>query len=237
MDVIVQARQTSTRLPNKVMLEICGDPIYKIVYDRLTRCRANYSLVFAVPDNKANKDLRDGLQHHDIPFFAGDEDNVASRYLKTCEQFDYEDAIVRVTCDCPLIDPFVVDMAMSAYRLSPKHHIVRHLNPKGFDCEVFDSSLLKKVLIHGDAYDKEHVTPYIWKNFPTMNLQLGDGHPDNFSVDTQEDYDMVRLIIQKLGKYCTMEEVKQFIRENPSVIEYQRYQRYVGPGFTGNLVG
>ena len=109
--IIVQARQTSKRFPNKVLKKIGGRSICEIIFKRLKKCKNINKIVFAIPGNAQNRQLKEHLKKINTEFFLGSENNVLSRFFKAAKKFKAKN-IVRITGDCPLIDPTLVDDMM-----------------------------------------------------------------------------------------------------------------------------
>mgnify|MGYP000606096229 CR=1 FL=1 len=111
---IVQARMGSTRLPQKVLLPILGNPLLFYVVSRLREAKTLSQIIIATTENPKDKAIVDFCKEKQIPYFIGSEENVLDRYLKAARAFGV-DVIVRITSDCPLIDPEVVDKIVSLF--------------------------------------------------------------------------------------------------------------------------
>lgn len=162
--VIVQARMGSTRLPNKVMKPIGGTPMIELLLSRLARAREVDQIVLATSIDPRNQPLADHVRALGFECVTGSENDVMARYIqaaRTCEA----DVIVRVTGDCPLVDPEVVDEAIRTFRSRAVDYfsnIVPPSYPDGLDTEVFTLSALERAASETSSdYDREHVTPYL----------------------------------------------------------------------------
>ena len=193
---IIQARMGSTRLPGKVMMDIGGKPMLQRVIERVQRAKTIDKVAVAVPaaDQEA---MGPAVGATCVAFWFGPEDDVLERYRIAAEKED-ADVIVRITADCPLIDPGVIDEVVgeffSAKRDYASNTLVRTY-PRGLDVEVFTSALLERAAEEArDPHQREHVTPWM-RNGETFSVELGgtDGTV-NWSVNTQEDLDRVRKI-------------------------------------------
>ncbi len=162
---IIQARINSTRLPGKVLKNIYNNlNSLDLIYLRLKKCMYLNKIIFAIP--KSDTNLIDYLKNKNYKYFLGSETNVRDRYIKAAENNSIE-KIVRVTSDCPLIDPFIVDECI---KKSKKFEYISNNTPpdisdyaNGSDVEVFSKDLLKlSAEIFPNSKDKEHVTFPFW---------------------------------------------------------------------------
>lgn len=204
--VIIQARMGSKRLLGKSMMDICGKPMLQHVIERCLRIKRADHVVCTFPADPASKPMFSLAAHLGITAFYGPENNVLGRYYNAAAAMNAE-VIVRITADCPLIDPEICDkvIELRARELAEYASNVHPRSfPKGLDCEAFTYGALQNAAIKAtDDYDLEHVTPYIIRNFNRrINLASGQFGASklNWSVDTIEDLERVRAI------YTTMEQ-------------------------------
>ena len=197
---IVQARMTSKRLPGKSMMHIQGYPLIEHV---LTRCMTIVGIdqvVLAVPDTMESDPLEVPAERHGIAVFRGPEENVLKRYALAARRYR-ADVILRITGDCPLICPVIASNVLKPV-LDGEVDYCSNIHPrtyeKGLDCEAFTRWAL--VVADRDATTKqarEHVTPYIVGNKTfrrrTITSSIERDTTTNWSVDTREDLDRVRL--------------------------------------------
>jgi len=205
--IIVQARMTSTRLPGKVLMSVMGKPLLEYEIERLQRVRRVDDIIIATTTNDTDQPIVDLAERSGIKVFRGSEEDVLSRYYGAAKENDLE-AVVRITSDCPLIDPAVVDDVISAYLENSEtcdyvSNCLSRTFPRGMDTEVFSFELLKKV--HFEArqpHEREHVTPYIYQNpqrFRLRNLAfILDESRHRWTVDTPEDFELIRRILEML---------------------------------------
>ncbi|NMA84916.1 MAG: NTP transferase domain-containing protein, partial [Epulopiscium sp.] len=167
---IVQARMGSERLPGKVLKPILDKPMIMHVLDRLKKSRYIDEIVLATSQQDEEKSLVEAVQKNGYQVFRGEENYVLKRYIDTYRKYG-GDVIVRITGDCPLIDPQIVDHVISYY-LTYDYDYVRLDVPetfiRGFDVEVFSSKALEKAYeevdkMNNESY-KEHVTLYMYTN-------------------------------------------------------------------------
>jgi spore coat polysaccharide biosynthesis protein SpsF len=204
---ISQARTGSTRLPGKVMLPVLGRPLLSWHLTRLRRAKAIDQVVVAttvLPQDDTIVELCRGLA---IPVFRGSEDDVLSRYLGAAAMARAA-TIVRVTSDCPLIDPTVIDELVEAYRARRPALDYASLDradfPRGLDAEVFSRAALEEAGRNANAAaEREHVTPYLYRpggRFRCFTLANGAkaGHL-RWCVDEAADFELVRRMIEALA--------------------------------------
>ena len=226
---IVQARMGSERLPGKVLKPILDKPMIMYVLDRLKKSRYIDEIVLATSQQDEEKPLVEAVQKNGYQVFRGEENYVLKRYIDTYRKYG-GDVIVRITGDCPLIDPQIVDHVISYY-LAYDYDYVRLDVPetfiRGFDVEVFSSKALEKVYEEVDKMDnesyKEHVTLYMYRNQDKFKVGYVEGqelYNKNYRlcVDTKEDFEVVERIYGHFkDEYVLAKDVVMFLDENVEV--------------------
>ena len=205
---IVQARMGSTRLPGKVMKPLLGEPMLARQLERLARCQKIDDIVVATTENETEQpivDLVDSLKS--VQVFRGSEHDVLARYLGAARAFG-ADVIVRVTSDCPLIDPGVIDRCIETFlarapQVGYVSNVVERTFPRGLDTEVFSFTALQTAAEEATSQaDREHVTPFIRRQlerFPSYDVVDRENHSDlRWTVDTPEDFEMVTRVYDHL---------------------------------------
>lgn len=227
--VIVQARMTSQRLPGKVMIRICGKPIIEHIYERLQRCRNISDIILAIPDAKESDPLEEQAKSMNCHFYRGDEHDVLSRYYHAAKAFGV-DTIIRITGDCPLVDPTVIDRLVEDFLGKGTYDYMAVGSegnfPRGLDSEIFGYETLEKV--HREArleYEREHVTPYIYQHPDLFRVLFIEAQgklrrPElRLTVDTEEDLLLIREIFSALqnnyGNHFSIEDVLTLLDVNP----------------------
>ena len=161
---IVQARMGSTRLPDKVMKPIGGVPMIEVLLTRLARARELDQIVVATSVDARNEPLADCVRQLGFACVQGDEQDVMARYLQAARAHQ-ADVVVRITGDCPLVDPELVDHMIRGYRAAGVDYysnVAPPSYPDGLDIEVFSLRALEQASEQTDAaFDHEHVTPYL----------------------------------------------------------------------------
>jgi spore coat polysaccharide biosynthesis protein SpsF len=207
--IIDQARMTSTRLPGKVLKEVLGKPLLVWQIERLQSVAAADAIVIATTDNAEDQAIVDLARDMGVNVFRGAEHDVLSRYFGAAKEFS-ADTVVRVTSDCPLIDPAVVDRLIAAFldgcgSFDYVSNTRERTFPRGLDAEVFSFAALAEA--HAEAtkpYEREHVTPFIYLHPQRYRLsQVVSGRDigwHRWTVDTPEDFELIRRILVALGQ-------------------------------------
>ena len=229
---IVQARLASVRLPGKVLKDIMGKPVLGHVVERLKGCRLLNEIVIATTE-KENEGILQVAREYGVESFIGSEDDVLDRYYQAAKSFAAP-VIVRITSDCPLIDPGVTDEVIRYYlvnkdRFDYVSNVSKRTFPRGLDTEVFSFRTLEKCWCEAEkTYEREHVTIYIREHphiFKSGNVEA-KGKLRNprlrLTLDQGEDLDVIRAIYGKLyvpGKIFSTEEIIDLVTNQPSLIE------------------
>lgn len=199
---IIQARLGSTRFPAKVIQPVCGTPLIEILIERLGRAQKIDQIVIATSDSSADDPLAEHLERNGHLVVRGSESDVLKRYMKAASLLD-ADNIVRITGDCPLIDPSLVDAVIDLHQRNQSDY-TSNANPPtfpdGLDVEVFTIGALQIADKNGvSQHDREHVTPFIRESnkFAKSNYQSDEDHSDKrWTVDTPEDLTVVKKILE-----------------------------------------
>lgn len=200
--VIVQARMTSKRFPGKIMADLCGKPVLHHV---LTRCKQIVGadvVICALPDRPSSSRPEALAKELNCKVYRGCEDDVLDRYLRAARRFK-ADVIVRITADCPLIDPEVCSEVLHRL-ITHQADYVSNVCPrtfeKGLDCEAFTRWTLELAAKKAtDPYDREHVTPWMQRQYHLNKINVESGKPrrarKNWCVDEKEDLERLRHML------------------------------------------
>jgi spore coat polysaccharide biosynthesis protein SpsF len=203
---ILQARMSSTRLPGKVMKLLAGRPMIERQLERLRRSTSLDRLIVATSDDVSDDPLAGHLQEIGVEVFRGPLADVLDRYVGAARAFGVQGVVVRLTADCPLADPGVIDAVVRLHAELGVDYVSngrRRTYPRGLDVEVFG---LDALLVAGreatDPYDREHVTPFIYRNPDRFTLgelvQATDESDLRWTVDTPEDFAFVERVYAAL---------------------------------------
>ena len=231
IDIIVQARMTSSRLPGKVMMPVLGVPLLKYLIDRLKRVTYANEIWIACTTNEADQPIVDLAEKLNIPIYRGSEYNVLSRHYFAALEAK-SDHILRVTSDCPIIDPAQLDFLIAAYcsQLEKIDYMTSGMiprsYPRGMEGEVFSFKALEHAYRKSNKdFELEHVTPFIY-NHPNIFSIAGfsfskDESHHRWTVDTIEDFELVKIIIENLfpkNHEFNIHDILVFLSKNPSLV-------------------
>tara|TARA_B100000700_G_C15042302_1_gene855953 strand:- start:1085 stop:3133 length:2049 start_codon:yes stop_codon:yes gene_type:complete len=223
--VLVQARENSTRFPKKVLYKINGKSIIQIIVSRLSKSKNVDKIIVAIPNNKKNKNLEKHLKVKKIKFFKGPEHDVLKRFYKIAKKTKAQN-IVRVTGDCPLVDPFLLDKIVKRHFLEKAEYssnIYPASFPDGMDVEVISFKILEKLeKITKKLSDREHVTTLINKiNCKKINLlNTKDLSKENLTLDEKNDL----WKIKKIFNYFYPRIVFSFDEINKAMIKMKLFK-------------
>ncbi|MBL7105580.1 MAG: aminotransferase class III-fold pyridoxal phosphate-dependent enzyme [Bacteroidales bacterium] len=198
---IVQARVGSTRLPGKVLKEINGKSLIEILFYRLSQSKKIDKIILATSTNDENDPLTDLIENLGNDVFRGSEDDVLGRYYNAAKKYNPE-TVVRITGDCPIVDPKLVDEIIYLYEKENADY-VSNTNPPtypdGLDVEVFSFDSLKEANKKAKtSHEREHVTPFIRANKNLNNINLSndtDLSKERWTVDDPEDLSVIENIL------------------------------------------
>lgn len=229
---IIQARMSSSRLPGKVLKDICGLPLLIREIRRVRRAQSLGQVIVATTISTDDDPLVKTCLKHGIPVFRGDPLDVLDRYYQAAKLFGAK-VIVRLTGDCPLIDPKEIDRTVGAFfkasadfaanRLPPPW---KRTTPIGMDTEVASFSALERAWREADAkYAREHVMPYLYEREGRFNIMLADHTPNwgdyRLTVDTPEDLKLIREIYSRFDSTdeFSLREIIDVFNKEPWLME------------------
>ena len=222
--VIIQARMGSTRLPGKVLMDLAGKPMLERVIRRTKRAKMLSDVMVATTTNPQDRDIARVCYDLGVPFICGSEQDVLDRYYQAASR-SCADIIVRITSDCPLIDPGIIDAVVLEFSNLPRVEYVANTLfrtfPRGLDVEVIKfGALVRARRLDHDPLSREHVTSYIRAHQENFSV-YGHWHTENLSkfrwtVDTPEDLKLLRLIFSSFDDdKFTWLEVVDLLKDNP----------------------
>lgn len=233
---VVQARMNSSRLPGKVLMTAAGRTMLEHLFARLSACRTLDSVVLATSDGEGDDRIAALAETRGWPLFRGSENDVLDRYYQTARAFAI-DTVVRITADCPLIDPDVVDQAVDIYRSAPDQFDLvtnRHplTFPDGLDVDVIPMRALEHAWRRASTpWQREHTIPYFWEaRLRVHNFE----HPGQlfwehrWTLDYEEDFQLIRTVMEGLDQGPAVfrtAEILAFLAERPALSALNR--RYI----------
>jgi len=227
---IVQARVSSTRLPGKIMKLLLDKPVLWHVVNRASKARFIREVIVATTTEPEDDVIEDFCKRNKISVFRGSEDDVLDRYYQCAKRYNIRN-VVRITADCPLHDPKVIDLVVGEYLKGSCDYvsnIIKYTFPDGFDVEVFSFSALKSAWKNAKLpSEREHVTPYIRNNaeFEKKNVYSSKQYPIyRLTLDHPEDYQFIKKIYEGIGKELFyIDDIIEFLEANPELLKINQH--------------
>jgi len=223
---IIQARMGSSRLPGKVLKELeDGKSILFYLLKQIKHCKFIDKIVIATTDLDEDDKISNFAESEGLEVFRGNEENVLERYYKCAKKFKLT-TIVRITGDCPLIDPQIVDMVIKKYKENTYDYVTNCLKrtfPYGTEVEIFSFNSLENA--HKNAElpsEKEHVTPYIRNHenkFKIFNIENKENVSNyRWVVDEKNDFELVKKIVSKIKTSpILMSDILMLLKSEPNL--------------------
>ena len=225
----LQARTDSSRLPKKVLKPILGTPMIIHQLNRISNSKLIDKLLLLTSDESSDNELAKIVSENGYEVFRGSKDNVLERFYKcaTTLNLDSNDIIVRLTGDCPLHSPMIIDEIVDEFLNSDCDYMancVEPIYPDGLDVEIFTFSALEKDYKNADKLSqKEHVTPYIRDSgeFKVCHLEKEPIHNEwRLTVDEPNDFIVVEKIYHHFGRdNFTFSELVEYLENNEDILK------------------
>jgi spore coat polysaccharide biosynthesis protein SpsF len=231
----------SARLPGKVLEDIGGETMLVRVVKRTKQSRLLNEIVVATTTAQKDNAIVNECKRLNLQVYRGEEHDVLDRYYQTAVVYQF-DTIVRITSDCPLIDPTVIDRVIAAF-LS-KHpdyasNFIERTYPQGLETEIMTMSALSRTWESAvEKYQRTHVTPFIYQNPNIFSLLSVKGEADwshmRWTVDTPEDLSFMRAVYERLGNNTSIswKDVLHLLERQPELVEVNHHirQKYLQEG-------
>jgi len=231
IDAIFQVRCASTRLPNKIFKKILGKPLLWHVVNRVRASKKIDRIILATTKNKGDDKIISFAKKEKLLYFRGSDEDVLDRFYQAAKEHKVK-IIARITPDNPFQEPEIVDQLAGEF-LSAKGNLdylsntIKHTYPEGLNVEIFTFSALEKSWQNAKKpSEREHVTPYIWKNpkkFKIKNIEFSKNLSRlRFTVDYQKDLDFSRIVYQHLyfkKKIFLLKDILKLIKRNPDILK------------------
>ncbi|PKM94927.1 MAG: acylneuraminate cytidylyltransferase [Firmicutes bacterium HGW-Firmicutes-1] len=229
--IIVQARMGSTRLPRKVLMNLEGQPMLVRVLERLKQVIGIDEIIVATTTNEMDDAVELVARTQNVIVYRGSEEDVLSRYYEAAKKENL-DIVIRVTGDCPLIDPLVITEILEFFKTN-EYDIVSNATvdpqfrtyPRGLDTEIFSFKALEGANIKAvEKSHREHVTIYIYENTEHKYFykQQQDNSQFRWTVDTIEDFEFVENIYKRLyhgDNRFYQKEILELIQNEPELLK------------------
>jgi len=224
---IIQARTGSSRLPKKVIKKICDKTVLSHVLERIKQSRFIDDIIVATTTHSRDDVIEHEAKNNNVLIFRGSENDVLARYYYAAKE-NNSDIILRITSDCPLIDPNVADIIIEFY-LKNEFDVVTNAGndisnrtyPRGLDVEVFAFKKLEEAFLNAkEKYQREHVTPYIYEKTSKVYYYCNKVDYSNYrwTLDTKEDLHLITKIYDNFykGRHdFYFDDIIEFIKQNP----------------------
>jgi spore coat polysaccharide biosynthesis protein SpsF len=223
---IIQARMGSSRLPKKVLLDLAGKSVLEQVVDRVKNSSLVDEIIVATTIEKQDLEIIKLCANQGIRVFCGSENDVLDRYYQAAKLFNPVN-VIRITADCPLIDPAVIDQVIKAHldgNYDYTSNVIRETFPDGEDVEIMKFSTLKEAWDEANlASQREHVTQYILNNdkYKKCNVVYNEDLSNKrWTLDNEEDYLLIREIYKKVynsNKTFGIKDILNVLKNNPEL--------------------
>jgi len=231
--VIIQDRMGSTRLPGKALLPLGGKPAIQHVIERAKLIPGTSQVIIATSISPIDDPLAQFCDSIDVPVFRGSENDVLDRYYKTAILYK-ADVIMRITGDCPLIDPVESGKVIEKFFETGVDYVSNTnppMLPDGLDTEIFSIATLNKAWENAKKKsEREHVTLYIYSSPSEFKigsvLYQEDLSRYRFTLDEADDYTFLQevfTILKKKGQFGYLNENMQILKENPDILKINNH--------------
>jgi spore coat polysaccharide biosynthesis protein SpsF len=229
---IIQARMGSTRLPGKVLKDLAGATVLARVVARVRRCRQVGQVVIATTREPEDEAIVDECRRLSVRVFRGEVHDVLDRYYQAAKE-EKAEAIVRITSDCPLIEPEITDATIRGFldsRPDYASNVLERTYPRGLDTEIMTWDALSRSWREAkQPHQREHVTPYIYENASQFTLLSIKGDIDysshRWTLDQPEDLAFLRAVYERMGDDggFSWRDVLALLEREPGLIELNRH--------------
>lgn len=215
-------------------MKVCGKTILEHGIDRLRECKFINEIIIATTDKKEDIEIEREANRIGVLCFRGSEEDVLSRYYLSAKEGN-ADIIIRITSDCPLIDPNVIDNMIAFYKAN-NYQVVTNTGlgtenrtfPRGLDAEIFSFQALENAQFNAtEKYQREHVTPYIYQNNELIYFYKNniDYSKYRLTLDTIEDFEVIEKIYNhfyNVNKKFYLNDIVELMKKNPELYEINK---------------
>ena len=231
-NAIIQARIGSTRLPGKILKELSGKPMLWHIVERLLHSKLIDKIIIATSDLPDDDQTEKFCIENGLTFFRGSSSNVLSRYYETAKKYP-SDLIIRITADCPVIDPEIIDNMLKFFIDKSKNARIDYLSnvhprtfPRGLDTEIFTFAALEKAYNEADSdSEREHVTPYFYQHPKIFSIRNFVNKTDysfhRWTVDTGEDFKLIQEMYSELyqpKRIFLFDDILRLFKRRPELL-------------------
>lgn len=241
---IIQARMGSTRLPGKVLMEICGKPVLWHIVQRASQSLYTNKIVIATSVEEEDNAIAEFAQKNGFLYYRGSQNNVLERFYQ-CAQKNEADIIVRLTADNSLIDAHIIDRGIAYFKQNLYDYIYYTEGlPVGMAVEIFSYAALKQAYQNAnDLQCLEHVTPYLYKNphlFHARRIPCEgrDNSKLRWTLDTERDKQLIMQIYECLynkNPYFAYEDILEEYERHPMWQALNRDEQQIEITYQGDI--
>ncbi len=229
---ILQARMSSSRLPGKVLADLVGAPMVLRQIKRLARCRRLQGLTVAIPGDPRDDGLAATLNEAGVSTYRGSLHDVLARFAGAMRAAGSLETIVRLTADCPLTDPTIVDATIDFFHVSDADYVSNTGDHRTFPSALMSRSSVPPPLLEAEheadaPYDREHVTPFIYRRPDRFRIATLQQAPDEgavrWTVDRPDDLAFVREVygaLYEIDPAFTSQHIRQFMASRPELMAF-----------------
>ena len=227
INISIEARMTSSRLPGKVLKPINGIPAIELMYQRIKDSKYINDIIIATTTNDTDNPLVQWCEKNNVSYFRGSEKNVYERVLGAHQKFG-TDIIVQLTGDCPLISSEIIELVVEEYLNRDYDYVVKSREfPIGLGIAVFSKKILESVQNERELTyeDKEHVTPYLYTSgkYTIFRIPAKEKYimPElSITLDTKEDFEVIENICKHFDTILfSVEDIINYAKVNPSLMK------------------
>ena len=224
---IIQARTGSTRFPKKILNKIDEmHTVLEFLIKQLKNSRKIDKIVIATTCSNDDEKIIELCKQLDLDFFQGDENDLVDRYYKCAKKFNFEN-IIRITSDCPLMDPYLVDEGIDKFLEEGCDYLTNSTGsfPHGVDFSIFKFSVLEKTWKNARLLsEKEHIIPYMEKNesnFNTIFIKNDNDHSKfRITLDWPDDLELLRIIVSRIdNRPILIQDVVKLLDNNLNLLK------------------
>jgi spore coat polysaccharide biosynthesis protein SpsF len=246
---IVQARRGSSRLPDKVLLPLCGEPLLVRMVDRVRAAKRTGTVVVATTTNPEDDALVSLMEARGVYVFRGHPSDLLDRHVRAARAFGAE-VVAKIPSDCPLISPSIIDRVIGAFLRSSGWDYVSNLHPASYpdgnDVEIMSFSALETAWREAARpFEREHTTPFLWDNPDRFRIGnaawergLDYSMSHRWTIDYEDDYRFIRTVYNALfprNPLFGLEEILTLLEERPGLADLNR--RWAGVNWYRHHLG
>ena len=226
LTAIIQARTGSTRLPDKIFEKINDSTVLECLIQQLSYSQLLTNKIIATSTSTKDDSIENFAKSKKIDFFRGQEIDVLDRYYQCAKKFNLKN-IIRITADCPFIDPTIIDKVLSIYQSGNYDYVsnfYKNRCPSGFEVEVFSFSCLESSWTQANGDEREHVTKFIYNNpkfFKIGSFDNDKSYPNlHLSVDTKDDLKLISSLYDKIdSKPILLSNILEILNQCPDLLK------------------